>query len=72
MFVADFVVSPRPECRFPQEYHGEWMLFESDRKESVTIVAGEVTFSNVGHFICKTKHWAINRYKLLSIFSNGW
>ena len=71
-FFADYVPSPRPECRFPQDYRGEWMQFQRDRKESVTIASGEITFSNLGHFICKTKHWAISRYKLMSVYSNGW
>ena len=70
--LTDSMPPPRPECRFPIDYQGEWMQFEQDRKESVTIASGEITFSNLGHFICKTKHWAINRYKLMSVFANGW
>ena len=48
------------------------MLFEKDVKESVIIKPGEMTFSHLGHFICKSKHWSMNKYKLLSVYSNGW
>ncbi len=71
-FVVDFAPSQQAECRFPLEYQGEWMLFEKDRKESVIIRPGLMTFSHLGSFICKSKHWSINKYKLLSVFTNGW
>ena len=71
-FTAEFGPSVRPECRFPSSFQGNWVLFETNRKETVTITSGEAEFSNLGHFICKSKHWALDHYKLLSVFSNGW
>lgn len=70
--VADYVPYERPECRFPVEYQGEWLLFEKERRDTVKISPGEMTFSHLGHFVCKSKHWAVHQYKLLSVFRNGW
>jgi hypothetical protein len=69
---ADLLPSPRPECRFPAEFHGDWFYFESDRSENVTITADHITFPTLGEFVCKSKHWNINYYKLFSVYRNGW
>lgn len=71
-FFSDYAPYERPECRFPAEYQGEWILFGNKRKDTVTIGPGEMTFSHLDHFICKSKHWAMHQYKLLSVFKNGW
>ena len=69
---ADLVPSVRSECYFPEEYRGKWLLFESDRMEEVTIELGHVTFSKLGNYICKSKHWKKDQYKMLSTYNNGW
>ena len=69
---ADLVPSTRSECYFPEEYRGKWWLFETDRREEVTIDRGQVTFSNLGSFICKSKHWKKDQYKMLSVYKDGW
>jgi len=68
----DLLPSSIPECRFPTEYHGEWYFFESDRSEKVTITSEHITFATLGEFVCKSKHWSINYYKLFSVYVNGW
>src|SRR6218665_3025334 len=68
----DLLPSSRSECRFPVDLHGDWLFFESDRKERVTISADNISFSLLGQFICKSKHWNINYYKLFSVYTNGW
>jgi len=68
----DLLPSSIPECRFPTEYHGEWYYFESDRSEKVTITSEHITFAILGEFVCKSKHWSINYYKLFSVYVNGW
>jgi len=69
---ADLLPSSVPECRFPSAYHGEWYHFESDRSEKVTITSEHITFAVLGEFVCKSKHWSINYYKLFSVYVNGW
>lgn len=68
----DLLPSSRSECRFPVDLHGDWLFFETDRKERVTISADNISFSLLGQFICKSKHWSINYYKLFSVYTNGW
>jgi hypothetical protein len=69
---ADLVPSVRSECYFPDDYRGSWLLFETDRQEEVTVEAGQVIFSQLGKFICKSKHWKKDQYKTLSVHLNGW
>ena len=64
--------SVRAECHFPADYLGHWLLYDAMRSEHVTIGEGQVTFSLLGNFICKSKHWEKNHYKLLSVYQNGW
>jgi len=68
----DLLPSATPECRFPDDYHGEWYYFERDRSEKVTITAERIEFAILGEFVCKSKHWSINYYKLFSVYDNGW
>lgn len=70
--IADTSAVPQSECHFPKEYQGEWLLFDNNQKHSVTIGPGEITFSHLGNFKCKSKHWAMNKYKLFTVPSNGW
>jgi len=76
---TDLVPSVRPECYFPVDHRGRWLLFDSDRHEEVvvdpghvTVDQGHVTFSRLGSFICKSKHWRKDQYKTLSVYANGW
>ena len=69
---ADLVPSVRSECYFPDDYRGSWQLFETDRQEEVVVEAGQVIFSQLGKFICKSKHWKKDQYKTLSVYHNGW
>jgi len=69
---ADLVPSVHPECYFPADQRGRWLLFESERHEQVVVRPGHVTFSQLGTFICKSKHWRKDQYKTLSVYSNGW
>ena len=64
--------SARPECRFPTDVLGDWAYFERERKEKITITSGHIKFSQLGEFVCKSKHWSINYFKVLSYYSNGW
>ena len=68
----DLLPSPSAECRFPEEFYGDWMIFSDRRKERVSIHNGHVTFSSLGEFVCKGKHWNRDEYKMLSYYSNGW
>ena len=70
--IADLLPSAIPECRFPSEYHGEWYHFDSDRSEKVTLTSEHISFAILGEFVCKSKHWSINYYKLFSVYANGW
>ena len=72
MTISDFLPTNRAECRFPARFRGDWMLFETDRKERVSINEGRISFSRLGEFICKGKHWYKSNYKMLSYYSNGW
>ena len=69
---ADLVPSARSECFFPDEFRGQWLLFESDRQDEVDIQPGHVTLSHLGEFICKSKHWRRDNYKTISVYHNGW
>jgi len=69
---ADLVPSVHPECYFPLEQRGRWLMFESERHEQVVVDPGHVTFSRLGSFICKSKHWRKDQYKTLSVYANGW
>ncbi len=64
--------STRSECIFPLAYQGRWALFDSHRKEFVSISTGEISISHLGKFICKSKHFDKDYYKLLSVYDNGW
>lgn len=66
--------SVHPECYFPAEQRGRWLLFDAGRRhhEEVTVDPGHVTFSRLGSFICKSKHWRKDQYKTLSVYANGW
>ena len=48
------------------------MIFSDRRQERVSIHNGHVTFSSLGEFVCKGKHWNRDQYKMLSYYSNGW
>jgi len=66
------VPSVHPECYFPADQRGRWLLFDSERHEEVVVDPGHVTFSQLGSFICKSKHWRKDQYKTLSVYANGW
>ncbi len=70
--ISELAPSRSSECHFPAPYQGDWLLFERERREEVTISAGNIIFSQLGTFICKSKHWEYNQYKLLSVYNNGW
>ena len=70
--MADFAPKERPECRFPTNLHGHWVMYESDAREDVTFEEGHATSSSLGRFICKGKHWQDDFYKVLSTYNNGW
>ena len=69
---TELLPSTRPECRFPDEFRRDWYLWEKDRQETVRIQGGRISFTTLGEFICKAKHWSLNDYKLLSYYTNGW
>jgi len=69
---SDLLPSSKPECHFPTEYHGEWYFFERDRSEKVTVTSEHIAFAILGEYVCKSKHWSINYYKLFSVYVNGW
>lgn len=69
---ADFRRSTAVECRFPESYRGEWRVVENDGIEDVILGAGYISFSNLGSFICKSKHYEREHYKMMSVFKNGW
>jgi len=69
---ADLVPSTDPECYFPADQRGRWLLFERERHEQVVVGPGHVNFSMLGSFICKSKHWRKEQYKTLSVYDNGW
>ena len=60
------------ECVFPSNYAGDWLLYERSRIEDVKIESGQITFSKLGRFVCKSRHHEKNVYKLLSAYTNGW
>lgn len=66
--------SVHPECYFPAEQRGRWLLFDAGgRHDEVVVDPGHVTFSQLGSsFICKSKHWRKDQYKTLSVYANGW
>ncbi|KAK2170366.1 hypothetical protein LSH36_3g19134 [Paralvinella palmiformis] len=68
---ADLVPSLGPECYFPKDWRGDWLWYETDRVEDVKIGPGQVSFSHLGSFICKGKHWLYKQYKMMSHYSNG-
>ena len=72
MNVVDFAPSPRAECKFPDEFLGDWVLFSPHEREEISIDAGDMRFSTLGRFICKSKHWEDHYYKVFSVFNNGW
>ena len=72
LLFPELAPSRSAECHFPPAYQGEWLLFERDRREEVTISGGHIVFSHLGTFICKSKHWEHNQYKLLSVYQDGW
>ena len=63
--------STRQECVFPLSYQGQWILFDRNRREKITVTPGEIYFSHLGNFICKATHWQQNVFKLLSVPNNG-
>ena len=69
---ADLVPSLAPECYFPNDWRGDWLWYETNRVEDVKIGPGQVSFSHLGNFICKGKHWLYKQYKMMSHYSNGW
>lgn len=72
ILLTEFVPTTQTECIFPKAYGGNWLLFEDNWKERVNIASGFITFSSLGEFICKSKHWEELNYKLLSHYTNGW
>ncbi|KAK2175588.1 hypothetical protein NP493_724g01016 [Ridgeia piscesae] len=69
--LCNLLPSPGAECRFPEEFYGDWMIFSDRRQERVSIHKGHVMFSSLGEFVCKGKHWNRDQYKMLSYYSNG-
>ena len=69
---AEFAPSPKAECTFANELAGYWVLYSGADHEEVAIEDGEVRFSTLGRFTCKSKHWEEDYYKVFSVFSNGW
>ncbi|CAH1777688.1 unnamed protein product [Owenia fusiformis] len=68
--------SPLPECSFPNEYQGNWELYGADPsgkdiKDDVFITGGLISSRKMGSFVCKGKHYASHKYKLLTTFDNG-
>ena len=72
LFIIEFAPSSKPECKFGSELMGYWVLFTSSEREEVSIEAGELRFSTLGRFTCKSKHWEEDYYKVFSVFTNGW
>src|ERR1700733_15765102 len=70
--IVDLLPTAKPECHFSSDVIGEWVFFETDRKEKATITSGHVKLEALGEYVCKSKHWNINYYKVLSYYSNGW
>lgn len=68
----DLLPSTRPECRFPDDFQDVWYLWEKDRHETIRIHGGRISFTTLGEFICKAKHYEKEDYKLLSYYNNGW
>ena len=60
------------ECFFPHDWRGDWLWAEKERMEDVNIGPGQVYFSHLGSFLCKGKHWNSNKYKMMSVYNNGW
>ncbi|KAK2155171.1 hypothetical protein LSH36_247g03141, partial [Paralvinella palmiformis] len=58
--LCELVPSDRPECEFPLAYRGQWLSFERDRRDHVTVSSGRIRFSRMGNFTCKAKHWERN------------
>ena len=69
---AEFAPSPKAECTFASDLVGYWMLYSGSDQEEVAIEDGEVRFSTLGRFTCKSKHWEEDYYKVFSVFTNGW
>jgi len=69
---ADLLPTTLPECRFTSDVVGEWLLAEVDGLEKMVVTTGMVSWSRLGEFVCKGKHWNVNYYKLLSYYNNGW
>ncbi|KAI0210129.1 hypothetical protein LSAT2_005133 [Lamellibrachia satsuma] len=64
---------PRPECRFSRDVQGDWLLLEDDGRSTYAVAVEDatVTFSTLGRFVCKSKHWTHDYVKVRSAYSNG-
>ncbi|ELT94274.1 hypothetical protein CAPTEDRAFT_227924 [Capitella teleta] len=69
--LCGFVPSMVSECEFPEAHRGEWLMVASDAIERVAIGAGNIAFSSLGSFICKSKHWSRDLFKMMSVYKNG-
>jgi hypothetical protein len=70
--IAEFAPSSKAECMFDSELVGNWVLYSGFDHEEAAIEGGEVRFSTLGRFTCKSKHWEEDFYKVFSVFTNGW
>ncbi|KAI0224585.1 hypothetical protein LSAT2_024415 [Lamellibrachia satsuma] len=70
--IPDFAPSDKAECRFPPDYLDTWLLFGDHSREKIVVESGRFKSSSLGTFICKSKHWELDYYKVFSIGSKGW
>ncbi|XP_046559965.1 uncharacterized protein LOC124268948 [Haliotis rubra] len=62
---------PRQKCRFDPKLHGNWMLYDRDRNEEISINHNRASFSKFGRFSCRETGSDENQYKTVSEFTNG-
>ena len=71
-FVPELAPSQQSECRYPEQLIGDWVMFNEQEREEITLEANTMRFSTLGNFICKSKHWEYDFYKTLTVFNDGW
>jgi hypothetical protein len=64
------------ECRFPDEFSGDWMSFDGRSISNVHIgndgILTSVSSGHVTSLVCKEKHRQRPFYRVLQVQNNGW
>ena len=70
--LTEFAPSPHAECHFPPDYQGDWVVFNAANMDTILIEQKHMHIPSLGRFICKSKHWDEDYFKVLTVYQNGW